>query len=209
MYSVISPKESEYNEIEQWLLSYKKVSYDLIIKEHGKDGDHPHLNIIWTDVDQRTDDFTRKLKTAMTRAKVQYTKSPNLIRSKKITNVVQLIGGYLQKEDNYEVLYNSGKYDLDKMKIQPLRRKNKWSGIISFSNAPLDIVEYCELNNIDYLNEVGDCEHHSNNLKYLLGRISFTERLQVHHLLKKLEELHLGVLFLLGRYKKKEIYFLG
>lgn len=205
MYSVISPKECEYSCIESWLLSYKKVKYDLIIKEYGSDGNHPHLNIIWTEVQQRSDDFTRKLKTALTRSKVEYTKSPNLIRSKKITNVRQLIGGYLQKEPNYEVLYNSGVYNLEEMKIQPLKRKNRWKGIMSFSNAPLDIIEYCELNNIDYLYSYGDKEHHNNNVKYLLGEISYTENLQVHHLLKKLEEIHLGVLFLLGKYKKSEI----
>lgn len=194
--------------MEDWLLSYKKVEYDLVIKEYGSDGNHPHLNVVWPEVTQRSDDFTRKLKTAMVRAKVEFTKSPNLIRSKKITNVRQLIGGYLQKEPNHEVLYNSGKYNLAEMKVQPLLRKNRWKGIMSFSNAPLDIIEYCELNNIDYLREYGDKEHHSNNLKYLLGEISYNEKLQVHHLLKKLEEIHLGVLFLLGRFKQEEINFL-
>lgn len=223
MYSVVSPKKEVYPLFEEFFKSYSKYPMDLLIRENGTTGDHPHLNIIWdTSVKKRTQDLTGLLKKHMAKASLPNLDSPVLLRTRVITDVNTLIGGYLQKEENYSVLYDSKKYDIAALKVKygkPFTGKYKWRGIMSFSNAPLDIMEYCENVGIDYVqatklaspqqemlgSNVG-LKNYSSNADYcirLLMEISHVHMIQVHHLFRKASDIHLGVLALYGIYDVK------
>jgi len=224
MYSVISPKSEYYQDFEDFMMSYKKYPYELIIRENGSNGGHPHLNVIWSaSVVKRTDDFTRLIKGHMKKAELPGTESPVLIRTKNITDVNMLIGGYLQKEDNYSVLYNSQKYDIELLKGKYGRRlrqhHNRWNSIMTYARAPLDIIDYCESNQIVYSDlckvvapdpsqptRKMFCENSGITVKKLLLEISKMGKVQVHHLFRKVDEIHLAVLAL--TVDISEIYFL-
>lgn len=207
---------------EDFILNYKKYKFDLVIRENGIDGDHPHLNIIWDmDLKKRTNNFTALIKGHMTKAELPEVESPVLVRTQNITDVDALIGGYLQKEDNFQVLFNSGKYDLEALARTSKRTstrvgKTKWKGIMTYGNAALDIIDYCEANQIDYLQR---CRIHrtpdgvqkisiieSNTVVKLLFEISKINRVQVIHLFRRVVDIHMQVLALLANID--DIYFL-
>lgn len=206
LYTVISPKAEYYQLYEDFIMLYSKVKIDLCIKENGLAGDHPHLNIIWDEkVNMRTDEFTRKLKRHMN--ELPDIDQPVIIRTKQITNINQLIGGYLTKEDNYNILIDSHKYNVDELKEKQNNKlvcRTKWNGIMNYADAPLILVDYCEDNEIDYLklyclrDQTGvQYLKDSRGCKRLLLLISREKRVQVHHLLRKSEDIHLGILGLL------------
>lgn len=202
MFSVISPLREQYEEVEKWLLSYKKIKYNLVIKENGVNGDHPHLNVLWDkSVKKRTDTLTRSLKTSIKKL-MEITNDHNLVMSKAITSEIGILR-YLTKESNHEELYNDGTYDLTKIP----KRASKWNGIMHFIDAPLNIVDFCEENNIDFLKTVGPMSHdidEQDRFKKFLGLISYRKKIAVHHLLRKSVEIHMGVLFLLGQHITRE-----
>lgn len=209
MYTVISPKESDYAQFEHFMQSYAKYPKDLIIKEFGSTGNHPHLNIVWSDsLTKRTQDLTHFLKKHMAKANLPGLDSPVLVLTRKITDINTLIGGYLQKEENFEVLYNSGKYDLEKLREKygrKLTNKYHWKGIVSFSTAPLQMIEYMENNEIDYLkrckrgslNTNSGKEHYTSDshiVSIILMKMQRELGLQTHHLHRKTHEIHLALL---------------
>lgn len=209
MYTVVSPKREEYNLFEEFFLSYKKYPIDLLIRENGVSGDHPHLNIIWSEtVSKRTQDLTGIVKKHMAKANLPGIESPVLVRTKTIVDFNSLIGGYLQKEANYKVLIDTKKYDIEDLKKKygkPLLGKLRWLGIMTYSNAPLDVIEYCENNGIDYLKlstladkSKGMYMTKSTLCLKLLMKISHVHKIQVHHLFRKVDDIHLGILGYLG-----------
>lgn len=204
LYTVISPKVEYYKLYEDFIKSYTEVKIELCIKEYGKNGDHPHLNIIWDkDHDIRTDKFTAKLKRHM--KDLPDIEQPVLIRTQKITSYQNLIGGYLQKENNFEVLIDSKTFDIDKLKTEKkesFKLAIKWNGIMSYTDAPLHVLKYCEDNQIDYVEDYCTMNgtlisKESGGTKLLLGRISKQHFISVAHLMRKSEEIHLQLLFLL------------
>ena len=183
-------------------------------QENGMKGDHPHLNIIWLGENElRTDHFTAKLKRHM--KDLPDIEQPNVIRTKRITDINYLIGAYLTKESGYTVLIDSGLYDIDSLKQkvgQKYNIKTKWNSILSYSESPLAIIEYCEENDIDYLK---DCcikstlcsiqySKDATGCKRILASMSRKYRMQVMHLFRKADDIHYQILSLIEESEKIE-----
>ena len=209
MYSVVSPKKDEYPAFEKFFKEYTKYPMDLLIKENGSSGDHPHLNIIWcSSITKRTCDFTGLLKKHMVKAELPNTNSPVLLRTMKIVNADFLIGGYLQKESAYEILFDSKKYDIAALKAKYGKKvigKYRPTRILSFCDAPFDIIEFCENNDIDYLKYCKTSgintstartrySTESSSVSRILMLMQKRLNIQTHHLHKKTYEIHLAIL---------------
>jgi len=92
----------------------------LCVKELGTEGQHPHLNYI-VDTNSRGD--TYRIRVIRKLQKIGVVGNGHLVSVTKVTDVDKLIGGYLQKEPNYEILSNGGEYKLDELKKKYLGGK--------------------------------------------------------------------------------------
>ncbi len=126
---IVSTPIADYEWAEK--LIYRTLpSLKLLIKEFGKEGDHPHLNAI-VDFGQAKE-MDEKAKTSAKNWRQMVLRIANReknhlepdvwVRTKKVGDLVGLIGGYLQKENVWEVLQNEGKFDLDDYAKQNARR---------------------------------------------------------------------------------------
>jgi len=73
------------------------------VLEHGKDHAHPHIHVaIWTDTEVRQDVVRRKW---ISRLKLQDQNRSVVV--KPMTDATRLIGQYLQKEDEFQLLWSN------------------------------------------------------------------------------------------------------
>ena len=84
-----------------------------IAKEYGKEGDNPHLNIV---VDRPRVDNLRTSLVGKYKKCLEVYDDKYAIKIKKVTDVSKLLYGYLQKENNVEVLANRGFEDVPEYK---------------------------------------------------------------------------------------------
>lgn len=85
----------------------------VVIAEFGANASNWHLNVagqLYSDM--RTDNLSRIFRTIYGPG---YKKTRNDVRSKRMLSETIVIGGYLQKEDSHQVLYNQG-YDLEDLR---------------------------------------------------------------------------------------------
>lgn len=87
----------------------------VIILEYGKSGVNPHLNIVY-DVDKPnwSKNSAKYFKQLYGEG---YNFNSHTIRTKRCNNVANVVGGYLQKEDNFRVIVNIG-FDLDELAVE-------------------------------------------------------------------------------------------
>lgn len=103
IFTVISPHIKDYDNIQTQVLDFFRApQYEaFIVKETGKKGTHPHLNVIWT-TKLHSKYYSQKLK--------QLFKAPNsngrLLKHKAVFNEQKLRDDYLSKEANAEVIFD-------------------------------------------------------------------------------------------------------
>lgn len=200
VYTVVSPHADEYQQTQAIILAFQRDLL-LCIKEYGGNGNHEHLNMIY-ETTQRTQDVNRKIKNLY---KKEFKKEPsnNFVRSSKITNVNALIGNYLMKEENHEVLFNKC-YDLEAIRTEALKNQDyrkqrfQWTYIPTFMEFPLFYEKYC-------INNILDPLKYQTNLKHMVRE----NRIAVHHLLHKKDALWFAIaeLLKLGNVQSDEINF--
>lgn len=123
----------------------------LVVLENGKTGTNQHLNVVLKmHKPRRTDHVRQSIYTHIYKKIIDdYKVTKNDVKVKGITNENMLIGGYLQKEDSFEVLLNSG-YDLDRYreecKVIPARSKLKSYFTLTPHNAVEQIITYADEN---------------------------------------------------------------
>ncbi len=193
LYIVISPAPEDLD----WSTTFVDEVFtgaNLIIKEFGKWGDHPHFNIISeVPITQKSCKSWREK--VLRKARKQHTGlSGKWISVQEIYDLSKLLGGYLQKESQFEVIKTDGKYDLEKykMKSRKFSTKHKWKYIPSFLEFPLFYLEYVE--DVYYPHQValGNGKH---NLKEHLAPFQrvlnhmLINGIAVHHLYRRREEL--------------------
>lgn len=121
LYLVISSKPEYYEVCEEVLMNYveyKVMGECLLVKEYGKKGDHPHLNLVYSDHTVRhVKNMYRKIQKIFDdkdeRIRIE---NPKLIKIKKVSNIKILINGYLKKEEKKEILYKRGVLEYKKEK---------------------------------------------------------------------------------------------
>lgn len=152
-YVVISPPLEMFEELKNVFTPLFK-KYLLVIEEKGKNGDHPHLNIILDKDTGRTDAVSRSFKLKI-KNKLNY-ESRNLIRAKQVHDLTFLIGGYLQKEEGFKVLSNNGNYDMVHMKKEAsekgyfnvsIKPAFEWCQTPTTLNIVPIIIAHCNMNN--------------------------------------------------------------
>lgn len=127
----------------------KSVKRHLIIKELGKNGDHPHYHIYAEeDEAKRADNYKqcliRKYFTTLQGNHRRYT-----IVVKAVTNLNKLIGGYFIKEDNHTIISNKN-VNLDQIKKMVKSSSSKITyKFISFNELPFFLINYIDENNIE------------------------------------------------------------
>lgn len=118
---VLSVKSDYYTRVTDFIEPLKtssELDKLLVLEENGADGSHPHLNIV---LNFKAPIYQRNLKRKF--RQIVGSKSfdslqaeqPRLYRSKTVANLVDLVGGYLQKEKGFKVIFSSG-YDVDRLK---------------------------------------------------------------------------------------------
>lgn len=153
IYTIISPPAEYYSQCEKIFIDPVPEKVVLIIKEYSQ-GSHEHLNII-TDTQSRVDSISRRYRKLL--AKISpLLDTPIVVKSKVITNEDGLVGGYLQKEEGHEVLYNQG-YNLEELKerykvTNKIGMKFKWKQRMTEDNAVPLILQFIEDKNIDISN---------------------------------------------------------
>lgn len=181
-YTVVSSSNEYYDAIEKLIL--EKIPADIIIKEYGKNGTHPHLNIVWNSNIKRTCDVNRKVYSILDTAKIP--RSLNLVRTKTITNLSTLLV-YMTKEANYEILKDSKKYDLNEMlkeqKIEKFR-ETYWIQILGFIESPYVILKYCEKYNIPLAYPIG-----LETIKVVFRHMTKIGKICVIHLYRREEDI--------------------
>lgn len=124
----------------------------LVIKEFGELGTHEHYNVL-VKSQSRVDSVKRSFMNAVYTAEQLSNRSKHLCKAQQAYDLEKLIGGYLQKEIDHEVLLNSG-YDLIELKKKassiytPNRvnlRKMRMISKDNFINIFTDFMEQKEL----------------------------------------------------------------
>ncbi len=146
LYIVISPAPEDLQWSTEWVVAEQAGTANLIIKEFGKWGDHPHFNIISeVDVTQKSCKSWRERQLRIVR-KTHPGLSGKWMSVREIYDLPKLLGGYLQKESNFELMHTDGKYDLDKFRIsnRKFSTRHRWKFVPSFLEFPLFFLEYVE-----------------------------------------------------------------
>lgn len=152
---VVSPHPSQ---VQILLERYKEVVDEkilLVIKEFGKKGDHVHLNYI-VDSAKRGDSLRRSLIRLCCKKGIlsEGVEQAHFVSVIKITDLENLLGGYLQKEPNHEVLMNEGKYDLVELKKKIMKDKvrisdHKFKEVLRIDTFAQAASAFCEINGLD------------------------------------------------------------
>lgn len=121
IFTVFSPHPSDYPALEKHVILYYRNHPELkpfIVKETGKNGNHPHLNLLWTfDRNKKyiSSEYTQKL------LGIFLPTCPNsddrLIKNKYIFDEPKLRNGYLRKENDAKILL-----DNDDQELQDLQK---------------------------------------------------------------------------------------
>lgn len=154
-YLIISPRQEDYDWLEILLMKKLSPNLRLVVKELGKSGNHPHLNIIYDSQINRTQEVNRKIKNIIKKEKPDYEITKNLLVVKNIYDLNPLIGNYLQKEDSYQILYTHPSIDLKVIKEQLVKNNNyrakryQWAYVPTFLEFPLFYLDYCHNNMLE------------------------------------------------------------
>lgn len=132
------------SEIQNALLRFcdnKFTDKYVIVKEYGKSGFNPHLNVVYKlprelDVQNWTKNATRYFKN---NCYAFVPKGPNLVKNKKCTSPENVIGGYLHKESKAEIIINKG-FNIEEMR--QLAEENRRKIKITLNNAHEIIYQY-------------------------------------------------------------------
>lgn len=84
------------------VVTVENVNPFYLVKERGKYGDNPHYNLV-EKTNQRPDNRRRQLMKFY--EKENWETQRNTIRSSKVSDLIGLIGEYLEKEENREILF--------------------------------------------------------------------------------------------------------
>lgn len=149
-YIVLSPEEGIYDEVEKIAMEYPKFADSVIIKEFGKTGNHPHLNI-YCEVpeNQRTDNTTKNVKKYFAR-KLKVDKLPiPFCRTEVLTHMSGLIK-YTSKENERIVLQNPHNV---KVEITTnYHGKFFWETNPTLNTLVLMYCDFCEKNELCHYN---------------------------------------------------------
>lgn len=96
-FTVISPLPEHYDACELYVRNSFCPRNTISTKELGKEGSHPHLNILHHSKIKSTDKVTRAIKRKLTKLVPD---SPNLVMTKKITNFQHVLD-YITKEQGF------------------------------------------------------------------------------------------------------------
>jgi len=110
VFIVFSPRPTSYLAVESIVMQFAKTLTDkvLLVKENGKSGDHPHLNLVYNDKSvTHIQNIYRKIKPLFTKA--MHEENKRLVHIKEVYDMHTLVRGYLQKESDATVLYTHGK----------------------------------------------------------------------------------------------------
>lgn len=148
LFMVISPHQEDYEPIEEYVKeNIEDLNFDLVIKENGKEGTHPHLNcLLYTG--KRPDNY-RKWFIQHHLREVDGISSDSLISShlvscRPITGLTGILN-YLSKEDNYELIHAPKDFKMpDRPKILNYKSKERWNYIPSVVDFPHCYIKYCE-----------------------------------------------------------------
>lgn len=165
VYSVLTIKHLGITEEEfekslfTFLNSNKSRPGSVVIKEFGEGGDNPHYNLIERKY-QRPDN--RRITIQKFYERHSWECGVNCVKSKKVTNLADLMGIYLKKEEKSEEIYENNFYtETLREKIKKSSEKMKYPShtkkkIISYEQAPHFIIQalehlgYLELNYITF-----------------------------------------------------------
>lgn len=104
---VFSPLSVYYDIVEKIVLDQMSsiTGECILVKEYGKKGNHPHLNLVYKDKVSKKN-INRKWKNIFDNYDTDILKNNHrLLLCTTVFNKEKLIEGYLDKEDNCEVLY--------------------------------------------------------------------------------------------------------
>lgn len=161
-YSVFTYKHlsCDINVFEDYVISYFKsldIKKLIIVKELGKYKENPHLNVI---IEYKTQTRADNLKLRYYKATYdkivnEYEHTHNDMTVKAVYDADTLIIGYCMKEDDNQIIYNTG-YDLESMKkterfIHP--KVDTRLLPVSLSLAPNIILAFAKENNMDVINK--------------------------------------------------------
>lgn len=137
----------------QWLMTLFPVERALIISEMGVNENNFHLNVcVYTNNPKRSDTLRQSIYSHVyKKLNANYVPTKYDVKVKAMVDEGTLIGGYLQKEEKYSVVYNSG-YDLSKMKneCKTVVKPNYKNQIVVTTNSVDDLmIKYAESNNMD------------------------------------------------------------
>lgn len=138
--------------VESFIESLHPIKSSLVILENGVNADNQHLNIVvHACTSRRTDHVRRSFQSFVyLKLKPDYVPTRHDVKVKNVSDEDTLIGGYLQKEDEYTVLHNSG-YDLrsykERCKVRPTPKKKTFITLTPH-NAVEVICEYAEENDL-------------------------------------------------------------
>lgn len=179
-FTVISPLQEHYDVCEKYVKD--KFVDSITTKELGKNGTHPHLNIIYESDVKETDKLTRRIKRHLMKLKVPNHK--NLVVTKRITDFQSLLD-YVTKESDFTWIF----VDDETKAKQELRNKQKsqeftptrWKRVINAIEFPHFAVWF-----INHHQNYNLCQHYINQTHI---QAMLKEGYYVGHLLRKLKDL--------------------
>lgn len=204
LFITISPKHELTQEVVEKVKKYIQKHFDtkhIIIKEMGKDGDHPHLHIYGMSKEQkRTNAFKTNFITHLWRNELSPDERKHMVDVKKANHTDKLLGWYFQKEENSTVILNKG-IDLEhfKVKFEKTKQKVKYEmpKSVSFSNAPFFFIAFMEQNYSDYWTEMKNRQHSENFIGIsdvnTIITLTLRHNYATHTLLKNKEDIQFAI----------------
>lgn len=124
-YIVFSPRPDDYPNLELFIKDY--VSHHitgkvLLVKEYGKKGDYPHLNLICTEkfsASHYKRTWERRLKAEL--GEEYMNRNHKLVSTSQTYDLDKLINGYLKKENKWEIIYQRKMAIMDPQRVQDQR----------------------------------------------------------------------------------------
>lgn len=137
-------------EIQQALCRFadNKFSKYIIVKEFGKSQTNPHLNIVYQLPEHLDERNWSKNSNKYFKQNCYFQlpeKTFNLVQTKKCSSPENVVGGYLQKEHNAQIIINKG-FDIESMKH--IADENRKKVKITLNNAHEIVHDFCQINNI-------------------------------------------------------------
>jgi len=121
-YIVFSPRPDDYTSLEWFIKTY--VSHHitgkvLLVKEYGKKGDHPHLNLICTEKFSAANYKRTWMRRVTAELGEEYmNRNHKLISTSQTYDLDKLINGYLKKEKKWEIIYQRKMSIMDPQRVQ-------------------------------------------------------------------------------------------